>query len=641
MIYKDDPNDNSYMVGRVLWEACPKSNPKRVLVFVIVISLLALSIPIGMREVDGAPTGWHEGTISDPIIFSGYCNGAVDKEGKKHVIIWDGFSPFFQYGVSEGGGFSLTKIDRFDHNYYDHNEPRLALDGNDEPHIVYSDQGRLIYTTASDDSWTNTSLEWVGHASCPEIAADSTGKAHIVFWDPIGRKVHYINNAEGPWEEVKNWTTDLEDRSTTRSFCSIDLGPDDRPHICFLNGSGPTYLTYATWNSSSWEQTELNESAGVWDVGDIVVDRNGAVHLVYYTSSAITREDEMHYSKKLDGMWTDQVVQITPAAGGYYGYYPSMGGIAVDTVGTLHICYSMVIPVIEDMWYHVYYMRIDQGGSSITSISGEARYPSVGIGPDDQPTVFFTKLGKSINYITLDDVPIPTLPSEPSSFQARGGEGMAGLTWQPPKNDGGTNVTGYRIYRSTTPGVYGQTIATEGNTVLSYRDEGLQDGQKFYYRISALNAMGEGEVSDEQIVTVSSLSGTPPDGVYLHLTSEEGVYTIHWSMLGDGGSPIKGFKIYGSLSSSRPALIAEVGPTVTEYQALNLTMLVDPEEWMAVYFWVVAYNEVGDGPMQSTPMRAPQHESPTENTWVPVMVGSIALMVVLISFLLIRRRNGR
>jgi hypothetical protein len=217
---------------------------------------------------------------------------------------------------------------------------------------------------------------------------------------------------------------------------------------------------------------------------------------------------------------------------------------------------------------------------------------------------------------------------------------MAALSWQPPKNDGGSNITGYRIYRSTTPGTDGQPIATVGSTTLSYRDDGLENGQVLNYQISAVNSVGEGELSNERLVTVSSLIGTPPDEIRLRSSYEDGVHTIHWSLPGDGGSPIKGFKVYGSFSSSEPKLIATLSPNVTEYQALDLTGLANPEDWnIPIYYWVVAYNEVGDGPMQSTPMTVPQKQTTTDYTWTIIIVGSVALVAVISSFLLIKRRK--
>ncbi len=78
--------------------------------------------------------------------------------------------------------------------------------------------------------------------------------------------------------------------------------------------------------------------------------------------------------------------------------------------------------------------------------------PSIAIGPDDRPTIFYTNFLRSVCYLTMGDVPEPTTPSEPDSFDVSGCEGMASLSWEPPGNDGGSDITSYEIYRSKTPG---------------------------------------------------------------------------------------------------------------------------------------------------------------------------------------------
>ncbi len=135
-------------------------------------------------------------------------------------------------------------------------------------------------------------------------------------------------------------------------------------------------------------------------------------------------------------------------------------------------------------------------------------------------------------------------------------------------------------------------------------DKDLEDGQIFYYSVSASNALGEGMACPEQLTTISSTTWCPPGKVELSLSKEDfeyGVqYWLHWSMPDDGGSPIKGFKIFGSMSGSEPRLWMVVDPSVTELLALDLTGIENPEDWgWPVFYWVVAFNDVGQSQMQS------------------------------------------
>jgi hypothetical protein len=87
---------------------------------------------------------------------------------------------------------------------------------------------------------------------------------------------------------------------------------------------------------------------------------------------------------------------------------------------------------------------------------------------------------------------------------ATGGNGQATLNWQAPANTGGVNITSYKVYRGTSSG--SETLVTSGGcanlaSVLSCTDTGLTAGQTYYYKVTAVNAIGEGPQSNEASVT--------------------------------------------------------------------------------------------------------------------------------------------
>ena len=69
------------------------------------------------------------------------------------------------------------------------------------------------------------------------------------------------------------------------------------------------------------------------------------------------------------------------------------------------------------------------------------------------------------------------------------------LDWTVPSN-GGSAITGYRIYRATSSGteVY---LTTRSAKSTSWRDSGTTSGVVYYYLVSATNANGEGPQSNE------------------------------------------------------------------------------------------------------------------------------------------------
>jgi hypothetical protein len=70
------------------------------------------------------------------------------------------------------------------------------------------------------------------------------------------------------------------------------------------------------------------------------------------------------------------------------------------------------------------------------------------------------------------------------------------LTWQAP-DDHGSPITAYKVYRNSA------LLATVGGSTLSYSDSQIQAGQTYSYRVSAVNANGEGPLSN-------AVSPTPP-----------------------------------------------------------------------------------------------------------------------------------
>ncbi|MDH6116963.1 PKD repeat protein [Kitasatospora sp. GAS204A] len=107
--------------------------------------------------------------------------------------------------------------------------------------------------------------------------------------------------------------------------------------------------------------------------------------------------------------------------------------------------------------------------------------------------------------VTITASPIAaTVPGAPTGLTASAGTGQAALSWTPPSNTGGENVTSYKVYRGTASG--GETLLTSGGcsglgAVTSCTDTGLTAGQAYYYTVTAVNGVGEGAASSEATVT--------------------------------------------------------------------------------------------------------------------------------------------
>src|SRR2546428_12161292 len=104
-------------------------------------------------------------------------------------------------------------------------------------------------------------------------------------------------------------------------------------------------------------------------------------------------------------------------------------------------------------------------------------------------------VAESNNIIPQASSDSPTPPSAPQNLQATGGNARVTLSWQVPSSNGGSAITYYKIFKSTSSGteVY---FTTRGN-VTSYTDLAVTNGIKYFYQVTALNSLGESPRSNE------------------------------------------------------------------------------------------------------------------------------------------------
>ena len=85
------------------------------------------------------------------------------------------------------------------------------------------------------------------------------------------------------------------------------------------------------------------------------------------------------------------------------------------------------------------------------------------------------------------------------------------ISWNPPANDGGTPIIGYRAYMNDlTDGDW--VLIYDGYqqpTVLVKTQEGLKAGEYYRFRISSINLVGEGQVSDDSTLLCAAHPGAP------------------------------------------------------------------------------------------------------------------------------------
>jgi fibronectin type 3 domain-containing protein len=102
---------------------------------------------------------------------------------------------------------------------------------------------------------------------------------------------------------------------------------------------------------------------------------------------------------------------------------------------------------------------------------------------------------------TTTTVDKPTAPSAPTLTSATSGTSGIALTWTAPASNGGSSLTGFRLYRATGQG--SATLLASFGLVDSYTDTAVTAGTTYSYEVSAVNAIGEGPVSNALSATAS------------------------------------------------------------------------------------------------------------------------------------------
>jgi parallel beta-helix repeat protein len=130
--------------------------------------------------------------------------------------------------------------------------------------------------------------------------------------------------------------------------------------------------------------------------------------------------------------------------------------------------------------------------------------------------------------------PPPWPPLAPAELKAIGDDRTVTLTWIPPSYNGTYPVTNYRIYRANASGQ--EVFLLEIGNVLNYSDVNLTNGQAYYYKVSAVNFVGEGPQSSEMTATPTTDPG-PPTMLTATLSGEhlENV-TLNWIPSADDGT---------------------------------------------------------------------------------------------------------
>ena len=139
------------------------------------------------------------------------------------------------------------------------------------------------------------------------------------------------------------------------------------------------------------------------------------------------------------------------------------------------------------------------------------------------------------------------------------------LAWTAPVVDGNPALTGYQIFRGTTPGGESST-ALASVTGTTYTDTTTTPGVAYYYTVKAISPLATSVASNEATATATPLPPGPPTD----LTATPGIAQIAlaWTAPTDPGNPaLTGYQIFRGTTpggESSTALASVTGTTYTD-----------------------------------------------------------------------------
>ena len=186
------------------------------------------------------------------------------------------------------------------------------------------------------------------------------------------------------------------------------------------------------------------------------------------------------------------------------------------------------------------------------------------------------------------------VPGAPSGLvAAKRGQSQIDLIWTAPSDDGGSEVTGYRIEFSENGGQSWLVLVNNtGSSTTTYSDTGLSPGTGRHYRVSAINAEGTGPASN---IAYAATGATVP-GAPTNLTAaaqEQSQIALFWAAPSDtGGAAVTGYRVEVSENAGLGwvVLVQNTSSTSTTYSHTGLAA------GTTRHYRVSAINAAGTGP---------------------------------------------
>jgi hypothetical protein len=414
-------------------------------------------------------------------------------------------------------------------------------------------------------------------------------------------------------------TTYSQDFPTTlNAFNSSNNGSSDI-FVFKLNPTG-TSLIYSTYIGGTKE-----------DQGrDIALDSSNHAYITGWTWSADFPLTPDAYDQK-KGTWTDAVIFRLNAAGSKLVYSTFIGGseedygnsIALDSSKNAYITgytLSSDFPTTIEA-YDTNSNKWEDGFVLILNSSGKQLMYSTFIGGSEEDyaqSIFLDSLnnGYITGYTVSSDFPttpgaidstyndyedvfvfkleFPPVPDTPQNLSTYSGDQFVKIQWDPPSNIPESSISSYFIYKGTSKN--NMKLQKSLDSARVFNDSDVINGETYYYAISAINSMGEGDKN----TIVQATPGAPPSKPQgLLVAAETSFIKLNWNPpLNTNGFQIKNYRIYRGFEEHNLSIHDTIG-LETEY--FDTTVI----SGIVYYYGISAINLKGESTLSDVITSAP------------------------------------
>jgi len=247
------------------------------------------------------------------------------------------------------------------------------------------------------------------------------------------------------------------------------------------------------------------------------------------------------------------------------------------------------------------YQVSSNGGTTWTNVGMATSYTFTGLTNGTAYTLAVRAINADGNGATgtVSVTPAPISPTAPLNVGAMGGNANAGVYWDAPTDNGGAAISSYRVYVSSSPtGPWTLSATTADGSTTGASVTGLANGLTYYFRVTAVNSVGEGAASSVVSVSPATVPSAPQ---MVQAVAGDGQVTVSWAApASDGGRPLTDYAVSSDGGSSWHTL---GGISTLNYTFTGLS------NGTSYIFMVRAYNALSFGDysvgVEATPMTVP------------------------------------